>query len=253
MGQIVERQSPLYLLFTWSAGEVIAGVEDLLRSSDRRIAKSLPPASHSDYGLVWNGLQFTFSASDWPVQAGDAQAIFCSKIDESNGASFALNFSDHVAGGNRIPELAKAFLQFAAILTKHLGPARLYWTPANLLVSPDYFVDSVTDYAEGGAFPVLSTIDLAWQQEEDALQTTGLDWFAGQEIRCAQVNADRQNWLRRVVRLVHDIATNGPMIADQNVPDLDESRRVSLVVEDGGLVMCTLLGSEMEVVQTEND
>lgn len=249
IGQIVERQSPLYLVFSCDAAKVIAGIDEFVRDSNGAVARALPSASRSDHNLVWNGLQFSLCLAELPGQVVEAQPILCSSMPSGNGDVFALNFSDHVTGGNQLPEIAQAFLKFAALLVKHLGPDRVLWTPGNLLVDPAYFAETVGDYADGGAFPVLATIQLIWSPEKDKLRTKGLEWFSGQEVLCEVDKGSEQDWLRRIVRLVHDIATNGPLTTDQTAPDLDGNRLVVLTLRDESRRVYARIGSEMEIVR----
>lgn len=249
IGQIVERQSPLYLVFSCDAAKVIAGIDEFLLDSDGAVSRAMPSVSRSDHSLVWNGLQFALCQAEIPEHVVDAQPILCSSMPTASGDVLSLNFADHVTGGNHLPEIAQAFLKFAALLVKHLGPDRVLWTPGNLLVDPAYFAETVGDYAEGGAFPVLATIQLIWSPEKDKLRTKGLEWFSGQEVLCEVDKGSEQDWLRRIVRLVHDIATNGPLTTDQTAPDLDGNRLVVLTLRDESRRVYARIGSEMEIVR----
>lgn len=252
IGQIVERQSPLYLIFSCDVAKVIAGIDDFVCDSVGKVASALPSMSRSDHSLVWNGLQFSLCLAELPELAVNAQPILCSSMPTANSNVFSLNFADHVTGGNRLPEIAQAFLKFAALLVKQLGPDRVIWTPGNLLVDPGYFAEAVNDYAEGGAFPVLATIQLIWSPEKDGLHTEGLEWFSGQEVHCDVVKGSEQIWLRRIVRLVHDIATNGPLTTDETVADLDGHQQVLLTLKDEARVVHARIGSEMDISPTES-
>jgi hypothetical protein len=243
----MERQIPLFLIFSCDAAEVIAGIDDFVRDSDGAVARALPSVSPSDQSLIWNGLQFALCLAELPELAADAQPILCSSMGTKSSIVFSLNFSEHAAGGSRLPEIAQAFLKFAALLVRYLSPDRVLWVPGNLLVDPEYFAETVADYTKGGAFPVLATIKLTWSPEKDRLQTEGLEWFSGQEVECAVEGGSEQDWLRRIVRLVHDIATNGPLTTDQAVPDLDENQQVLLSLKDEARVIYARIGSEMDI------
>jgi len=134
----------------------------------------------------------------------------------------------HLAGGERVAPIAQAFLAFGAKLAGDLSADAVVWNPARLVSEPGFFVETVNDYVGGGAFPVLATVDFEYHENEYRLQSQGLAWFSGQEIALAGAGAQGQELARRAVRLIHDIAVNGPIIMHQYVADLDTDLQIEL-------------------------
>ena len=155
----------------------------------------------------------------------------------------SVSLSEHLEGGARVAPVAQALLAFGARLATTLSADAVVWNPGKLLSQPAFFVDSVESYVNGGVFPVLVAVDFEYSDDECRLRSTGLSWFSGQEIELSGANLRGQDLTRRGVRLVHDIAVNGPVMAPQKVPDIDDTLQIDLIPLMGpsNLLQCDVL------------
>ena len=88
---------------------------------------------------------------------------------------------------------------------------------------------------------MLVTVDFEYKDEERTLLSSGLAWFSGQEIELNGGGLKGQDLVRRAVRLVHDIATNGAVNAHRLVPDLDSNRLIELTpMAEGDVLRCEI-------------
>ena len=116
--------------------------------------------------------------------------------------------------------------------------------PSQLLSDTSYFATTVEAYAKGGAFPVLSTVKLQFSGE--SVHTAGLHWFAGQELELTAYELPQAEIVRRAVRIIHDIATNGAVMVPHDISDLDQGRVVRLVPSPEGDRVLAQIISEMD-------
>jgi hypothetical protein len=86
----------------------------------------------------------------------------------------------------------------------------------------------------------LAAVDFDYQSDESVLHSAGLSWFSGQEIALQGGGLRGLELARRAVRLIHDIAVNGPVVAHQYVADLDDDFNIELSppTNDDGVLMC---------------
>lgn len=174
-----------------------------------------------------------------PALAG-YRAVFFDPALSQMTSMLSLSLSQHLAGGERLAPIAQSFLAFGARLAKTLSADAVVWNPAQLVVDPTFFIETVESYADGGAFPVLAAVDFDYQNDEMLLQTSGLSWFSGQEIALQGKGMRGVELARRAVRLIHDIAVNGPVAAHQYVADLDSDFQIELSppINEDGVLMC---------------
>ena len=182
-------------------------------------------------------LGFNIEWSDHAPELSGFRTVFTGPYDASACSAVSLNLWDHLKGGQRSPPIAAALLSFGAKLAAGLGCKSVKWNPGKLISDSDFFIDSVDAYAGGGAFPVLVTVDFDFSEDEAQLQSTGLEWFSGQEIIVFGGGLRGQDLVRRAVRLVHDIATNGPVFQQQLVPDLEDENCIELAPQAGNAAL----------------
>lgn len=155
----------------------------------------------------------------------------------------------HVKEGLRIPEIAQAFLSLGASLAEHLGAIGVVWRPAALQTDTDYFVEVVESYSSGGVFPVLPIIDFVFDDKERILRSNGLGLLCGQEFELMSDTMDRQNMIRRAIRLAHDLAINGAVQDEQIVPDIEPDNVIHLAPNDNGaLLQCRIKSNSEQIV-----
>lgn len=243
----MQSQSPLYLMLDRNWAELADDIASLTNTRDDIFLTSDGLLNRRDFVLLWQGLGFRLDFGVMPGAAKNAQPIFAAPPADNGLSALAITFTDHLEGGQRVAELAGAYLEFSALLAKLLLAKAIYWAPGNLWVDSAYFTTTVEEYCGGGAFPVLSTVRIFWNDSDTEVATQGLHWFSGQELRCTAAPGDRQNWTRRLVRIVHDIAVNGPVGESQMISDLIPGQSIMLEVsEDGGTVWARIC-SETEL------
>jgi hypothetical protein len=135
-------------------------------------------------------------------------------------------------------------LELACIFAKSLASAVL-WKPAELASGPDFFQDSVQNFVAGGAFPSLSLVRFE-STSAGLLRTRGLAWFADQEIEFQPTHLAENEAVRRMVRIIHDIAENGAIAEDVETAGLDRGERVYLTLHPEEKLVRVKSSSKME-------
>lgn len=130
---------------------------------------------------------------------------------------------EHLRAGARTMPVVKGLLALARDLTHHFADLEaIVWPASRSAIGRRYFESVVTAWLEGGAFPALGLT--AFRKTLDgAVQSVGLDFWLGQELRIEQPLADDKVAATRLgVRLVNQLIIVG---------GLDESERI--VAPDG--------------------
>jgi hypothetical protein len=233
---------PILLLFEVPESDLAAAFDDLVARRDDLFFYDHQPPGGSRRVMNFQGLQLTIGFTEPPEDLPAYKPIF-GRFDVRKAVSaLTIDFGHSLPGAARVPVIVRALLQFGAILAEAMAAKMVAWTPARLLSDPAYFVETVTAYVDSGVFPVLSTVDLL--PEGDVLKSAGLAWFSGQEIELRGDGLTQSERLSRAVRVVHDIATNGPVMMPQSLPDLDAHRQVKLELsEKAELVFVNILSN----------
>ena len=128
----------------------------------------------------------------------------------------------HLAGGMRSLVVAKALTGLGCSIARELGNVEgFFWLPSRALTGPGFFCSTVSSWIEGGPFPALGlTAFRALGNGE--LESVGLEFFTGQEVRVsAELAADPASATRLAMRLVHQLATHGPLVSPELVTGPD--------------------------------
>lgn len=241
----MDKCAPIILVFAKSKSELASALSEFVRSeTDISYYDEFASPQNRDR-LLYNGIELQVTLGSCPEDLAEYRPIFLKTDSSKADTGLHIDFGENVAGGAQVAPIAQILMQFSARLGLVLGAIGVAWTPARLLSEPAYFADAVTSYVEGGAFPVLSTVD--FQLSDDVLKTQGLNWFSGQEIELAGDRLSDNELVRRAVRIVHDIAVNGPVLVAQNVPDLDEGKFVSLSPSDVNGTVAVRIQSNVEL------
>lgn len=207
-----------------------------------------PASAENRNRLLYRGVEFNVTTCDVPEDLGQYRAIFFAGDMSHIGSALSVDFGGNVADGARIAPVAKMLMAFSARLGAVLLAFGFAWVPSRLLSDPSYFIGAIDSYCHGGAFPVLSTIDL--QLFDGALKTNGLAWFSGQEAELRGKGLSDAELIRRAIRIVHDIAVNGPVLVDQTVPDMEMGKYARLSPGQGGAVVSVRFGLDAELSLT---
>ena len=188
-------------------------------------------------------------SEEHPVLSG-YRSVFFGTLAPGKLTLLSVNLGEDLAGGGRVAPIAKVLLVFGARIARQLSAQAVMWTPAKIISDPAFFAENVENYAKGEIFPVLVTVDFDYEDEERKLLSTGLEWFAGQEIELSGSGLQGQDLVRRAVRLVHDIGTNGAVITHQYIPDLDADKLIGMTLKpESNLLCCEILSKTDEPIQ----
>ena len=156
------------------------------------ITSAASDAAITDTGieLVIDGLTFDlFGLSDAPhvEQASWAHTVAFDGMPASSGFEMlVLKPGPHLAGGHALLPVVRGWMQCAQILAEALPDcSALVWPPASLAVGADFFCAGIRRWVERGTFPTASLV--AFDTSLDgALQSKGLSYLTGQEMRLEQ-------------------------------------------------------------------
>lgn len=136
----------------------------------------------------------------------------------------------HVAGGANTIPVVRTLFALAAKLAAEMQPylRMICWPPAALAARPEFFRTHAEIWVDGGSFP--SRLLTGYKQMSDGgLQSDGLTFFTGQEIRIEpQSVGDLSIATQLADRLVQQLAQHGPLTQSEEVvaPDGGQMRLV---------------------------
>ncbi len=224
---------PLQILFRQSLAAVKEQLQTIGALDGDIVADISRDRSGEGRALQFGSLGFEIECSDiLPSYSGYRTVFFDPELSRMQ-TILSLSFGSHLAGGERVALIAQSLLTLGAKIGKLLCADAIVWNPGRLISDPAFFIETASSYADGGAFPVLVTVDLEYQNDERDLRSTGLCWFSGQEIELGGGGLHGQELTRRAVRLIHDIAINGPVNGHQTVADIEDNLEIELIPPTG--------------------
>lgn len=176
--------------------------------------------------LIYHGMAFQYDVRPSSTLAAD-HFIFCNLETSALQSAVHFRLGGAVASGGAVPAVTLALLQLGAVLGEALNAAAVQWHPAAVIAGFDYFSEAVTQYAGGAAFPALLCVGFDVTQS-GLVRTSGLKYLSGQELVFEHPDMPRHDAMRYVVRLVHDLATQGAIDAPIEVPGLKVAETVRL-------------------------
>jgi hypothetical protein len=175
------------------------------------------PASVSG-SLLFNGVAFTYALQSCPAPAARYH-IFCNADLSDIHSAVHIDLGAAVASGRVVPSIVQAMLELGDVLGGNLDIKAVFWSPAAVASGYDYYAEAVAQYAEGAAFPALLCVSFD-MSTNGIVQTTGLAWLCDQELTFAHGQLPAHEAMRYVVRLVHDLATQGAYDRALELPGL---------------------------------
>ncbi|HQS11910.1 MAG TPA: hypothetical protein PLJ45_03200 [Sphingorhabdus sp.] len=175
------------------------------------------PASASG-SLLFSGIAFSYALQACPAPAA-THHIFCNADLTDIQSAVHIDLGPAVASGRIVPAIVQAMLELGDVLGRNLGIKAVFWSPADVVSGYDYYAEAVAQYAEGAAFPALLCVGFDMSTIA-IVQTTGLAWLCDQELTFAYPQLPAHEAMRYVVRLVHDLATQGPYDRALELPGL---------------------------------
>lgn len=202
---------PLTLLMGGTAAETGAGLATVLRDNPEFLLSHAGANNISTFDIVYRAVSFQITVNEPLADLSGFKKIFCNLDPAAVGSSIDIGLGEHVSGGERVPTIVQGLLDIGQRLGLLLDPVAVIWHPAKLVSGFDYFSETVSDYLAGGAFPVLALVN--FKAEPDGLiNSCGLNILSGQELQIVAAGFDQADLMRRVVRVVHDVAVNGPIL-----------------------------------------
>lgn len=242
-------EAPLVLLFDQPLADMRQQLQSLVdgsselaieMSSDQSFLSAKVQQGSVGFDVIWSEAQ--------PVLSG-FRSVFFGNLVTGKSVLLSVNLTEDLAGGARVAPIAKALLSFGAMIARQLSAKAVMWTPAKIISDPAFFAENVENYGKCEVFPVLVTVDFDYEDEEHKLRSSGLAWFSGQEIELSGGGLYGQDLVRRAVRLVHDIGTNGAVVADQLVPDLDADKLIEMTLQpESNVLRCQIRSKTDETV-----
>ncbi|KEO91290.1 hypothetical protein EH31_01105 [Erythrobacter longus] len=143
----------------------------------------------------------------------------------------------HLAGGERLIPIAQGLLGLARDLVDHFDELDcVVWPPSASAIGHQFFESVVTAWLEGGPFPALGLT--AFRETVDgALQSEGLDYWIGQEVRIEPpLSADKVTATRLGVRLINQLVLVGGIEQSERVVAPDGTNLVMRTSRNGKFV-----------------
>lgn len=203
--------APLTLLIGHDAPDTLARLRLELEADTEFTLPHTGANNTSSFEIVYRGVSLNLVIAPKVESVAGLKSIFCNLDPTSIRSGIDIELGDHVAGGERVPAILQGLLGAAQKLGSSLGAVATIWHPARIVSGFAYFSEAVADYLAGGAFPVLAMVSFK-AETDGTVNSSGLSFLAGQELQVVAGNMEQGEMMRRVVRVVHDIATNGPVL-----------------------------------------
>jgi hypothetical protein len=244
----VANSAPLILFFDRDEAAIADQFRALCSDPKSVIRSESSSAAIGEFSILHDGVSLTLRIVPPPSEKVAYRKIFTSYESTSAKCVLELSLNAHVAGGERVPPVALALFSAGAAIAQSLNANAVLWSPANILSTIEYFAEAVNGYANGGAFPVLSTIDFEFDHDRSTLLSSGLSWFSGQEFKLegAEPVLNRMELMKRAVRLAHDIAVNGPVLALQTIADLHPHAKIMLFPNPSATLVIAKITSNVD-------
>ncbi len=233
------HRAPLTMLLDTDAATVAERMHRMIVTRGWQDPTQLTAASGREFSLICQALSLRVSVVDSVPELAEYEAIFLRDEVSVGKSALTVSFDHHLSGAQFISPVVRTYLEHCANIASDLHAVAVAWHPSQTLVQSDYFAEAVAAYVQDGAFPALALVHFDWDNDFATVRTQGLGWFSGQEIalNSAAANHSRSELMRRAVRLVHDIAVNGPVSAPQILADLDPDMQIQLCPDLSGTLL----------------
>ena len=186
-----------------------------------KVSVSNSPENQGARGYAWlelliEGLTFDLKGLEEPfsVNATTFQHSIDINPPERDNAYQALVLlpGPHLAGGQSQLPIFRAHMALGATIGASLpGIVGFGWPESETLISGDRFAELIDHWLQGGALPVPSLIALK-DTMDGGLQSVGLSYFTGQELRIEPGQwTDPDNARRQAIRLIQQMFLSGKL------------------------------------------
>ena len=204
------KSTLLTLLMSGSAPDVGSQLQSLLQSDSEISVAHDGLRVGLTTEIIYRSVSFVVSIGRQNQSLSHLKNIFCNLEPALIQCGVDISLAEHVAGGERVPAIIQALLGVSQKLGTSLNAVAAVWHPAHVVSGFGYFSEVVSDYLVGGAFPVLALVNFK-ASDDGMITSTGLALLSGQELQVADCGMEQREMMRRVVRVVHDVAVNGPI------------------------------------------
>jgi len=143
---------------------------------------------------------------------------------EHNLEALRLVPGPHLSGGENSLPVVRVLAGAASGLSAALSALALFWPPSGGLIGPAFFRSAINTWAAGGAFPALGLTGFK-QMADGGMQSVGLAFFTGQEIRLEpDFAADTIAATQLGVRLVNQLVQRGTLQQSEAITAPDGSQ-----------------------------
>ena len=178
------------------------------------VASSTEQAKNIWVELLRNGLTFDLAGLNPGVACAFPEPEHIFDLERIPGKaqfeSICLMPGKHLSGGENSMPVVSGLMALARDIAHHFEDlVAIIWPPARSAIGRRFFESVVTAWEEGGPFPALGLT--AFRETVDgALQSVGLQFWIGQELRIEQpLAADKVNATRIGARLVNQLILMG--------------------------------------------
>jgi hypothetical protein len=237
--------APILLMFELEVAALTTGLADYMASSSD-MARAYGPFEGAVIGsIVYLGIGFSLEVKGTPPNFHPENRVFCDSESTRLTSVLSIELGDNVKGGELIAPIIKALLSLSRKIGTAIGATAVYWRPADIISSFAYFDEAVGGYEGGGIFPVLALVHFDLNTA-GLISSKGLFFLTEQEIAFTLGRLTPEEAMRRIVSVVHDLATNGPVVAALTLPGLDESEQLYLEPDRSGRVLTIQITSKMD-------
>lgn len=151
--------------------------------------------------------------------------------------ALALRPGQHLAGGANSLPVVRGMVALACDLIHHFDDlVAVVWEPASSAIGRRYFESVASAWLDGGAFPALGLTSFK-EMSDGALQTVGLEFWTGQELRIEPpLSFDKVDATRLGVRIVNQLVMIGGLDQSERIMAPDGSRLIMRPSRNGKFV-----------------
>lgn len=232
-------EKPLFLLFSDVSHDamdiLLKQDKDIFMRRDRQVNNIKAQDSFGfrhNWNIQFDGLELDIYWIVDNIDISQYKQIFANVGHDEFNIAIAIDLGANVKSGRANAAIMLGFFLFVRKLISHMHPIAVLWNETNILSGTDYFSDTVEGYGKGGAFPILSTVDFIFNND-NILSTHGLSYFSNQELQYDCSSFEQADVMKRAVRIAHDMAVNGAYSKNIEIMGLDVGERI-LIEADGG-------------------
>jgi hypothetical protein len=240
--ELLHATAGVSLLFAVGARPAAGDIEHLLSLAAQPGASvsHRPPDEEGWIELLASGLTFDLHglapSASAPVPAIGHLYGLPADIAKFEFEAIALEPGAHIAAAGAMIPVVRVLVGLAAQLALRLPLTGVCWQPAQSWMEPKYFCRIVANWLSGGAFPALGLTGVVWRRE-GLLETAGLAFFVGQEVRLRQRPGETgSETIKLAGRIIDHLVRHGPVAGAQELVGLGPERLLAKPAPDGKVI-----------------